>query len=166
MSDIDLSTAAGLRQYLQSLLDMRKAHMKMPSEFAYWGMEDFLLQHGQEYQYAPLPKGVKRGIVKMCFQNAWELAKRRKWLYVEGMAQGIIPTHHAWVANPKHPTIAIDPTWSENLVPGEQRVYIGVPFNLDLAGKMRKKESSLLDDWQGSFPLYTGELNETEWRAK
>jgi hypothetical protein len=144
---------------------MRKAAMKKPPTFPYWGMEDFLLQHGQEYQYAPLPKGVERGTIKMCFQNAWKLAKKKKWHYVEGMAMGIIPTHHAWCLDPKNPTIAIDPTWSESLVPVENRFYIGVPFNLELVGKTRKKESCVLDDWRGGFPLYTGELKESDWRV-
>ena len=165
MNDIDLSTADGLRQYLQAMLDMRKAAMKRPADFAYFGMEDFLLQHGQTYHYAPLPKGVERGIVKMCFQNAWKLAKKKKWLYVEGMALGIIPIHHAWCVNPKKPIIAIDPTWSESLVSGE-RVYIGVPFNLELVGKTRKNETCVLDNWQGGFPLYTGEITEAQWRVK
>ena len=101
MNDIDLSTENGLRQYLQAMLDMRKAAMKRPADFAYFGMEDFLLQHGQTYHYAPLPKGVERGIIKMCFHNSWKLAKKKKWLYVEGMALGIIPTHHLGALTPR-----------------------------------------------------------------
>lgn len=77
---------------------------------------------------------------------------------------GHYPNASSWCVDPKNPTIAIDPTWSESLVPGEQRVYIGVPFNLKAVGEARKRETCMLDNWQGGFPLYTGELKETEWR--
>lgn len=166
---IHIDTYEGLRQYLQAMLDMRKMNIKQPDEFAYFGMEYFLLQHGQEYKYAPLPEDVEQGAPKQCFSNAYKLARKRKWLYVEGIATSVIPLQHAWVINPAEPNVVIDPTWDNHYVAdslkGITRIYIGVPFNLKVVGKALKCEVSMLDDWKNDFPLYTGKLTEVEWRA-
>jgi hypothetical protein len=153
-----------LHQYLQANVKMRKQMRKQHPSFAYYGMEDFLLKHGQDFQYAPLPKGVKPGTPKLCFENAFRLARRRHWWYVEGMADsGVIPVHHAWVVNPEQPSIVIDPTWEHGILLSRKRFYIGVPFNLAAIAKARKRMATMLDDWQGEWPLFTGKILESEW---
>jgi hypothetical protein len=155
-----------LKRYLRSVLRLRKRGNPQPAELAYLGMEDFLLKHGRCYTYSPLPQDVTPGAVKMCFHNAFKLAKRRKWVYVEGVATSVIPLHHAWVINPAEPDKVIDPTWDNPMVAEQltgERAYYGVPFNLEAVAQVRKRQSSMLDDWQAGFPLFAGKI--PNWAA-
>lgn len=134
--------------YLKMVRQTRST-MRKPPGWKYNGMEDFLLRHGRAFEYKPLPRGVKRGVIKQCFANSYKLAKRRGWNYCEGVALGsIIPVHHAWVENPKKPGIVIDPTWES----GE--AYFGTAFRLEAVAS-----ASALDDWQNGWPLFAGRLD-------
>ena len=57
-----------LQQWMSQIVAL-KGQPPKPDEYAYLGMEDFLLKRGQEYQPVRLPKEISRGIPKQCFQN-------------------------------------------------------------------------------------------------
>ena len=88
---------------------------------------DYLKKHGQEYEAQPLPKGIKKGVMKQCYMNATKLAISKPDLtYVEGIAYtpklpGMMAVAHAWVVDKAGKVI--DNTWSD---PHESQ-YFGVP---------------------------------------
>ena len=112
-----------VRQYLETMLEMKKqCGVDLPQGFLYWGLEDFLLQHGRKYasaqlsqeELALLRKVVRkdsRFVAKQCFYNAQTiaLASHGGIDYVEGVAYcKLIPMDHAWNAiNGK----VVDLTW-------------------------------------------------------
>ena len=59
--------------------------------------------------------------MRACFQNARAAAKRYGWQYVEGMANYIIPVHHAWCVDKQGNVKEV--TW-ENA----GNLYFGVVF--------------------------------------
>lgn len=117
-----------------------------PEGWTYTGMEDFLLDRGTFWTAAPLPPNVRQMTPKACFWNALKMAQRhrRTWRYVEGLALGILPVHHAWVVDADG--VVIDPTWE---TPG--RAYFGVVFDVD---ERLVAEGPVLDNWRKGFPVY------------
>jgi hypothetical protein len=104
-----------------------------PAGWHYDSEEDFVLQHGQESLWAPLPAGVRYGRTKECFKNAMRLADRRPDLmYVEGWASRPalgIPMHHGWCVDAQGQVV--DPTWRVE-TPDEPPIeYLGVAFTMD-----------------------------------
>lgn len=112
---------------------------------------------------------------KQCFANSQMLVLCQPaddLIYHEGYAMGraAIPVHHGWVTiNGK----VIDPTWklerpaSRSVLPEhpvgelpEGHIYFGVPFeNVEyLEHRISHREiiGSLLDDWEGNYPLMRG----------
>ena len=158
------ANADSVLTYLRAMLELKRLHLQNPGRFAYLGMEDFLLQHGKPYMAARLPKRVRAGIPGACFDQAYRLAKRRKWLYVEGVALGsVIPVHHAWCEDPSNPGVAIDPTWA-TLSHASTEQYFGCAFALPLVASVRAAFSSVLDDWTRGWPLLKGDIPESRWR--
>lgn len=87
-----------LIKYLEMLRDCCRGNLERTAKAERWhyaGMGDFLLQHGQWFE-TPTQLPHWQGMLKACFHNAKIAAKRYKWKYVEGMANYIIPVHHAW----------------------------------------------------------------------
>lgn len=80
-------------------------------------VERFIAEHGTEFKFAPLPKGIKPMREKMCFMNATKLVDRfpERFRYVEGFGfrayLGGIPFYHAWCID-KDDNV-VDPTWRE-----------------------------------------------------
>lgn len=128
----------------------------------YHGMEDLLLQHGRDWDLAEFPEKWKSQDYwpKQCFSNAFLLAKRSKGelLYVEGMATGVIPVHHAWCATKDGKVI--DPTWGMFRTIGLGSAYFGVAIPLEVVRAARTKENtSALLDWVHDFPLLREPFN-------
>ena len=123
-----------------------KTHLSVP---------EFIAQYGREWEWRPKPNGVPQGTIKLCFENAFKLARRdRSLTYVEGYATHVIPVHHAWVVTPEG--IVIDNTWAEGKH-DDERAYFGVAFDLPYVTKRRREMRdyggiSVLDDWANKFP--------------
>lgn len=75
---------------------------------------------------SPLPRGVLRGPIKQCFQNAGELLTADPSLtYCEGYAvlpDIGLPMLHAWCLTAEGRVV--DPTWRD----AEQAFYLGLPY--------------------------------------
>lgn len=86
----------------------------------------YLLEHGQEWEAAPLPAEVEQGEPKMCYVNAYRLAAHNpgRFFYVEGYATAMIPTEHAWCVDRQGRVIDCTPHWEKG------RDYFGVKFNI------------------------------------
>jgi hypothetical protein len=118
----------------------------------------FVREHGQFYEPAPLPKGIRRGRAQACYENSYRPLKRhgkRLWLvYVEGYAiyKGTTPIKHAWCTDATG--AAYDRTWPSGLA------YYGVPFCADYvfhAIQQRHQDGGnyygFLDDWPNDWQL-------------
>jgi hypothetical protein len=141
-----------VRDYLNMTHQARKAsHESPPEGYHYWGVEDFLLQHGKQYAPRPKPKGYKYGRLKDCFRNAGSLALENPetLTYVEGYAFGyLFPVHHAWVVDKDDQVIEV--TWRTRGKFGIQPTdYWGVPFSVDLL-----EASIALSEFWGVFTDY------------
>lgn len=136
-----------LLDYLQTMKRLRESMGKRPEGMVYLGMEDFLLQHGQWYTIPVLTlEKVRRGRMKECFNNSLNLALREGFRYVEGVATGVIPVHHAW--NSRGDGLVIDSTWTEGTA------YFGVEFPPELVFSKLKVGCSPLDDWKDHWELF------------
>lgn len=142
-----------LMHYLRTMREMRR-QMKMPPEFHYCGMEDFLLQHGQWYDVRPWDGRYKQGVPKMCFGNAVLLGVSDSLRYVEGVAmyalnnRQFFPVHHGW--NLDQQGYVIDATWCNT---GE--CYFGVEFSVGRADDATwNGDNCVLDDYGRGHPLF------------
>lgn len=146
--------AAGLRQHLTTERDFMGQHYPLARHAAYGSLSDFVLQHGQDFEYQPKPrgKGYRMGRVGNCFQNAYRLAAWHDDLtYVEGYAWHLIPVHHAWVVDGDGRVI--ETTW--RLKPGEQPEYLGVPMPMRLVNAAISLSGyyGVLADYRNHWPL-------------
>lgn len=123
-----------------------------PGSFAYRGIEDFVLRHGQPHAAQPLPVGYRLGAFRECFDNSRKLAVRHGIRYVEGFAvpQDVsVPIHHAWCISEDN--AVVDVTWG---TPGES--YFGVVLPLDLViatSRAPMRGKGVLDDWPNGWPI-------------
>jgi hypothetical protein len=145
--------------YLKGMVRLRTELLssKTVSAFPYSCLEHFLLIHGRSWTPAPYPRRWRRGVPQSCFANSLKLARRKKLLYVEGVALCVIPVHHAWNAHPRTLQV-IDSTWQDDW----GAAYFGVPFNPDFVATTTT--GSALDDWHQHWPLLQGKVSEVEWR--
>lgn len=118
-----MSTIEG---YLQSIIWLHEQHIKAhQDEWAHPCYEHLVLNEGRLFDTNPRPKGVRQRKMKMCFMNALNFALKDldRYAYVEGYANHIIATQHAWVFDRETGEL-IDPTWKEQ----ETNVYYGIEF--------------------------------------
>ena len=120
-----------LQSFLHQLDTLRRANGPRrvgPYETA----EAFLLKHGREWPWAPLPTRVNFGVAKACFHNALTLAIRRPTtvVYAEGWAMAIIPIRHAWCVDIKTGRV-VEPTLRD---PASE--YFGVAFDLSFVHRI------------------------------
>lgn len=111
----------GSRQYLELVRSMNpEAHANSGTSYGY------LLEHGQEWEASPLPEDIEQGDPKMCFVNAYNLARRNpgRLFYVEGYATAVIPTDHAWCVDRQGRVVDNTPYWEDG------HDYFGVKFTL------------------------------------
>lgn len=143
-----------LPEYLKVTTGLLDAH-PVPGGFVYRGRDSFIKDNGQQFPVAAdqaLP-GKFHAWPQQCFDNAYRLARRWKarFRYVEGVALGVIPIHHAWVINAAGEVL--DPTWLQNSTIGTE--YFGVVIPLDIAKQVRHKDNaSIIDNWQRRWPLF------------
>lgn len=143
-----------LLSYLEGVRDLRARHGK-PPEFQYFGVEDYLLQHGSFFVPKPLPPTIRPMPLQQCFTNSLRVALRTKaYHYVEGYALGLIPIHHAWLID-KDGNVA-DPTWaSGNTTLGT--AYFGVEFDVSAVRLAHRVGCSVLEDYRRDFPVLQGD---------
>lgn len=133
---------------------------------AFATVRDLVIHHGRTYSSKPLPHGGWSRGLQACYANALQAAMTRKWVYVEGFAiptSGDLAVLHAWVTNPKNPTVAHDPTW------GNGREYLGIPFRLDYVLRVQERAGhpGVLDAWELGWPLLRGDdrIADVKWTA-
>lgn len=127
-----------------------------PTSHAQW-----LLDHAHRWQYSPRPKHLKQRPAKRCYHNSLELVARGKgrYVYCEGYATHMIPVEHAWVYDRTKGCI-IDPTWNEG------HDYVGVPIKRSYAYTQLKQGRVCLFDFEGRYPILTGEVPVEVWREE
>ena len=109
--------------------------------------------------------GIRRGRLKMCFQNATHLAlsDRERYVYCEGYAVrpslGVTVGLHAWVLDCDEGWQVIDPTWRDTA----GSAYLGIPFApAYLCDQlMDNKVYGLIDVWPSRYPVLR--LDPTEY---
>lgn len=142
------------KAWLETMVQQRKSMWKgrTPST-QYLCIENFVLQHGQEFQWAPCPDEFRGGEMKECFKNAYQLfISHEKIRYVEGYARRIevpLVTLHGWCIDENGKVL--DPTW-------EGDWYFGVVFDLDYVSAvlLARNKYGVLDVPELRFPLITG----------
>lgn len=145
-------------QLIQYYLERTAAFSALPPGYHYRNKEAFVLQHGQFFAPQPRPKGIRQGAAQRCFRNAYQLASRRDWRYVEGyslIADSPMAIHHGWTLDDAG--VVVDSTWP---VPGV--TYFGVVFPLDVVTQAVNRRGrgtdgfdngGVLDDWRGKWPI-------------
>jgi hypothetical protein len=91
-------------------------------------LEEFVLEHGRQFQVAKLDKSIRRGKKKECYENIWKLVDDHEddFIYVEGIGFNPLDNFgcvHAWAVD--RDGKVVDPTW--NFHP--QTEYFGIPFD-------------------------------------
>lgn len=121
----------------------------------------WLIDNGADYQYAPLPKRMRRGPMKHCYWNSMELVRRGKgrFVYCEGVAASIIPVDHAWCIDRETGRV-VDRTWQEG------SCYVGVPIRLKYVQRCLEIEAPVLMNWREDYPIVTGEVPVEVWREE
>jgi hypothetical protein len=127
-------------------------------------VEEYLVRYGVFMTPALLPLGVRPMPLSQCYENAFRLASRTKaFHYVEGIALGIMPLHHAWCVD--QDGNVIDPTWAirdQGDKPYGQ-AYFGVELSLDEVRRSRRGgRLTVLFDWVRDYPA----LQDADVRAK
>lgn len=145
--------APNVIHYLRMMSQIRG---KPPKGFAYNGIEDLILKHGEVFVPAPLPPDIKKGRMKMCFKNSAgaALSLDGGWEYTEGVAlsKGLIPVQHAWLS---YDGRAFDPTWTDGVE------YVGVVFDKALLSTilLATKHYGVLEDWRNNYPILRNKFN-------
>ena len=128
---------------------------------AFATVRDLVLKYGRSYTVRPLPKARWSRAPQACYANALSAALTGRWVYVEGFAvpkPGALAILHAWVTDPKCPTLAYDPTWTKG------REYFGLPLKLDYVLRMHATAGhpGVLDAWELGWPLLRGDVSITD----
>jgi len=117
-----------LKQFIQTIRDLKAKNGRQPEGFHYKSAEDFVLQNGETFNWKPVPDHIQMGRQKECFKNAFELAMMDPTLtYCEGYGLHMIPTEHAWVVD--QDGNVIDNTWRD--FGDEPPQYFGVKMPFD-----------------------------------
>jgi len=121
-----------------------------------------ILKHGLWFQPGEMPEGFPQGRPHKCFSTClvFTVEYPERFIYCEGMAVGVIPTHHAWLVD-RYTGVMFDPTWR----PEAQKVYIGVAFRFEALARWANEDDSrvgnVFDDWLHGFPAETGLIDFT-----
>ena len=145
-----------VKEFLEQMTKMIKS-MNRQNGWKYSCMEEFVLENGK--LSTDVAGKVKRGKMKECFKNAFQLADRYEdeLTYVEGFAVSKgVPLHvlHAWCVDKQKKVH--DPTWKDGAE------YFGVEFDLMYVRKVivQRKHYGVIDNWEGQWPLLRGERYE------
>ena len=125
--------------------------------------QQWLLDNAREFPRGPLPKRVRRGVIRQCYHNALELASRGRgrYVYMEGMAVGVIPVDHAWCYD-RETGLVVDRTWERD----HGQHYLGVPVRLAYVKKQLSRGHVVVNDWENDYPLVTGAVTPDVWREE
>ena len=126
----DQAVASYLRT-LDTIMDESPLH--------YRGMTDMLIQHGRFWTVQEYPNALPTMPKKQCFENSYQFSHHYGFRYVEGIALGVIPVHHAWLVDDEDRVI--DPTWAtisksvrmpNEINGGIGTSYYGIHFPMDI----------------------------------
>jgi len=175
--------ASDLTSYLKFMVSAKEGMNGLDrTKFKYLGMEDYLLQHGKQFQSIPLT-GEELDMVQVaslshrceqgqCFYNAQFISYVNPgFTYCEGVAVSVIPTHHAWLTlNGK----VVDLTWRLH---GDKAPRVILPeynlgtfespyqyFGVEIPGgdwlkwwsSHKNVAVPVLDDWKNDWSLFKG----------
>jgi hypothetical protein len=149
-------TEGDTEDYLKMIAEFRNKNRKQrPEGYKYASMEEYVLANGKAMgDRSPESDKYKKGKMKLCFMNAYQLASSNSKLkYCEGFATSIIPTMHAWCID-QHGNV-IDVTWKDG------RDYFGVEFPLSFVSKtiLARGKYGVIDNMEQRFPLLkTGKI--------
>lgn len=155
-----------IEKHLKMILDLKKSQCHKPEGYAYYGNEDFLLQHGRWFAILPFPcRQVTQGAVKACFGNALMRSVLYGYRYIEGYAMAPkigLPIHHAW--NADKDWNLIDSTWMNTGL-----AYYGVEFSAGRADNATWFDNSTVldnpfDRWSLYKEPWQGENFNRVWR--
>jgi hypothetical protein len=116
-----------------------------------------ILEHGIWFQPGDRPKEIPRGRPGQCFSNClgWTFLLPDRFIYCEGMAVGVIPTHHGWLID-RETGQMFDPTWSK----ADQTAYVGVAFRFEALVRWvirdRGRIGNVFHDWLNDYPAENG----------
>jgi DNA topoisomerase-1 len=131
----DTPDKKALVDQLAVMRDMIEKNFKQEG-WKHGSIQGMVIEEGQWDNPQPLPKGVRRGTMKQCFQNAYQLATRdSEYTYVEGyaMTKGIpLAIEHAWVVDKAGNVV--DNTWD---TPGT--AYLGIHFDTSFVEQQAAK---------------------------
>lgn len=150
---------SGLREYLENMVELHQSMRsgKLPRGYRYLCMEEYILREGRPMEVGVWPKWMKRGRLKECYRNAFNLMLHFGYTYCEGYAVSMIPTMHAWCLDKDGKVI--DPTWRDKGKWGRQgKEYYGITFDCAQVVEIttRRRCYGLIDDWQNGWPLLKG----------
>lgn len=146
--------AYNIKGFLQQEADLMELMDNQNTIGEYRSMDGFVLKNGINFEPAPLPKGIRPGVVKECYRNAANLVlgNPRRFIYCEGYALGVIPVMHAWAIDCD--CNVVDSTWvKEPCSLGTE--YFGVAIKREyLMSMMRKTETyGVIDQWTHGWPI-------------
>ncbi len=126
----------------------------------------WVLDNGRDFEFSPLPKGVRRKRPKFCYSNSMRLAgkDRDRYVYVEGFASTPLASGlpHAWCFDRKT-RLVVDLTLQVAID------YVGVPIRYSYAWKVCERNrlfGNVIDDWDAGCPLVTGAVPREEWEEQ
>jgi hypothetical protein len=131
-----------LRTYLEQARDFAG---KLPTEYHYRNVYDFVLREGRYFEPRPRPDLITLRHMGECFRNAFLTMMKTGLQYAEGYAVtgSKHPVLHAW--NVDAEGSVIDSTW-EPL----GSAYFGIIFPLSI---VRPAKASVLDDYESGWPV-------------
>jgi hypothetical protein len=131
-----------LRTYLEQVRDFAG---KLPPEYCYRNVYDFVLREGRFFRPQPRPDLITLRHIGECFRNAFLTMMRTGLEYAEGYAAtgSKIPVLHAWNADAEGSVI--DSTWEP-----VGSAYFGIILPLSV---VRRAKISVLDDWERGWPV-------------
>ena len=144
---------ASLKQYVEQMARLMRS--VSGNDWLYHGVECIVEAIGTFDIVQPLPKGIRRGKMGLCFQNAFRLMGKG-FIYVEGIAvpgNTLFPVHHGWCVDEFGRVL--DPTWRDGVA------YLGVHLSKSFVYEraLRRKKYGVFGD-RDSFDLYENGLPE------
>ena len=112
-------------------------------------------------------RGVRRGPLRNCFQNASRMVLENpgRWVYCEGYAVrpalGIVVGLHAWLLDAQNGWEVIDVTWRDTA----GGAYLGIPFSRDYLARSLAESGvyGLIDCWTARPPHPVLRLDPSEY---
>lgn len=141
-----------VRSFLAAETEMILSMDRTPRN-GFVSLGQLVLTYGIEFQYVPLPKGIRPGNYRQCFLNATILSAKPGMVYVEGFCAGVIPMMHAFCVDEQDRVI--DNTWCPpHCEPGHS--YFGIPFRSDFMALMQLRTGyhGMLDQWEANWPIF------------